>query len=352
MRADVEAVGEEGAVAGVGLLSASIRLTVRIMWSASPEKRLPRLAPPSASSPCPRRVTPFDLGAVLRRRAGHERAVSFSTQRKAGMSSFEPSRIPAWVAPVCEERSGSHSASRCDRPRASAPASARALAHRPLQHRQRKAVDLEEDDAGRVGHDPLARAPRDALHDAQRVDVVVVRAEDGREDDADRRRGERDPERRPERVDRQPRADRSASEQHPGVEEQDEEEADQRGEREPQRGDERRQDGVEHGEGAATAGRRRTSSRTRRARASSATTRERLRAATRARAVPPGSEAARASSPAPRRTPRSRTGLAGVRRLGRLLRAALLLLLGLAALGLGIRVGDEPCRRPTPTPRS
>ena len=38
--------------------------------------------------------------------------VSFSTHRKAGMSSFEPSRIPAWLAPVCEERSVSHSASR------------------------------------------------------------------------------------------------------------------------------------------------------------------------------------------------------------------------------------------------
>ena len=29
------------------------------------------------------------------------------------MSSFEPSRIPAWLAPVWEERSVSHSASRC-----------------------------------------------------------------------------------------------------------------------------------------------------------------------------------------------------------------------------------------------
>ena len=39
--------------------------------------------------------------------------VSFSTQRNAGMSSFEPSRIPAWLAPVWEERSGSHSRRRC-----------------------------------------------------------------------------------------------------------------------------------------------------------------------------------------------------------------------------------------------
>ena len=41
-------------------------------------------------------------------------AVSFSTQRKAEMSSFEPSKIPAWLAPVCEDRSVSHSASRCE----------------------------------------------------------------------------------------------------------------------------------------------------------------------------------------------------------------------------------------------
>ena len=38
--------------------------------------------------------------------------VSFSTQRKAGMSWFEPSRMPAWLAPVCDERSVSHSTRR------------------------------------------------------------------------------------------------------------------------------------------------------------------------------------------------------------------------------------------------
>ena len=38
-------------------------------------------------------------------------ALSFSTQRKAGMSSLEPSRMPAWLAPVWEERSVSHSLS-------------------------------------------------------------------------------------------------------------------------------------------------------------------------------------------------------------------------------------------------
>ena len=33
------------------------------------------------------------------------RPVCFSTQRKAGMSWFEPSRMPAWLAPVCDDRS-------------------------------------------------------------------------------------------------------------------------------------------------------------------------------------------------------------------------------------------------------
>ena len=89
-----------------------MRLTVRMTWSASPESRLPRLAPPSTSSPCPeawrRSISAQSAGPEHARRV----AVSFSTQRNAGISSFEPSRIPACDAPVCEERSVSHSASR------------------------------------------------------------------------------------------------------------------------------------------------------------------------------------------------------------------------------------------------
>ena len=89
-----------------------MRLTVRITWSASPERRLPRLAPPSVSSPTPvpwRRSSSAQSGG-----AEHVMsvAVSFSTQRKAGMFSFEPRRMPAWLAPVCDERSGSHSTKR------------------------------------------------------------------------------------------------------------------------------------------------------------------------------------------------------------------------------------------------
>ena len=84
---------------------------MRITSSASPESRLPRLAPPSTSSPTPvawRR-------SISAQSDGDEQTImrprSFSTHRKAGMSSLEPSRIPAWLAPVCDERSVSHSAS-------------------------------------------------------------------------------------------------------------------------------------------------------------------------------------------------------------------------------------------------
>jgi hypothetical protein len=79
----------------LALRSASILLTVRIMWSAPPEKRFPRLAPPFASRPDPMSC----LRSISAQSCGEEHATtfcrSFSTQRKAGMSSFEPSRIPA-----------------------------------------------------------------------------------------------------------------------------------------------------------------------------------------------------------------------------------------------------------------
>ena len=39
------------------------------------------------------------------------RPVSFSTHRNAGMSSFDPNRIPACDAPVWDDRSVSHAAS-------------------------------------------------------------------------------------------------------------------------------------------------------------------------------------------------------------------------------------------------
>ena len=96
---------------GFACFSASIRLTVRITSSASPDRRFPRLEPPFLSRPLPawrRSISSQSAGAehVI------SRPVSFSTHLNAGMSSLEPSRIPAWLAPVCDERSVSHSLSR------------------------------------------------------------------------------------------------------------------------------------------------------------------------------------------------------------------------------------------------
>ena len=113
------------------------------------------------------------------------RPVALSTQRKAGMSWFEPSRMPAWLAPVCDERSGSHSR-QLVAPLGHPARHVRrvAVAHRPPQHRQREPVDLEEDDARRVRARGAALSLRDPADDLQRVRVVVVRSEDDGEHDA------------------------------------------------------------------------------------------------------------------------------------------------------------------------
>src|SRR5204862_7567540 len=94
---------------GFDFFSASILLTVRITSSASPDRRLPRLEPPPASKPIP----VASRRSISAQSGGAEHvisvAVSFSTQRNAEMSSFDPRRIPAWLAPVWEDRSVSHS---------------------------------------------------------------------------------------------------------------------------------------------------------------------------------------------------------------------------------------------------
>jgi hypothetical protein len=73
--------------------------------SAWPESRLPRLAPPFISRP----LSVATRRSISAQSAGAEQVitvpVALSTQRKAGMSMFEPRRIPAWLAPVWDERS-------------------------------------------------------------------------------------------------------------------------------------------------------------------------------------------------------------------------------------------------------
>ena len=173
--------------------------------------------------------------------------VSFSTQRNAGMCSFEPSRIPDWLAPVCEERSVSHSVepvrtvfdpSRHHR--------SVAVAQRATEHREREAVDLQEQDPRDVRRDPVLRAACDALDDPEGVSVVVVRPEDRVEDDGHSGSDERGDERPAERVDPdRVRGDLGRYPQHDRVEDEHDQEARDQREREAQGGDDRRQDGVQ-----------------------------------------------------------------------------------------------------------
>ncbi len=261
----VEAVREEGAVAGVG---GALGLHPadgedHVVGAAREEVAAARAA--VREETLSGGVTALELGAILRRRAGDDHLpllldpaegddVLVRSEQEAGLRGAGlrgEIRLPLGepVRAVLEPA----------RHRRRMP-----VPHRPLQHRQRQAVDLEEDDPRRIGHDPLARAPRDALDHAQRVDVVVVGAEESRQDHADRRRRDGDGERRPEGVDRQARADPRRQEQHPCVEEQHAAEAEQRGERKPQSRDERRQEGVERGDEQRN-GQRRAEGRVRRA---------------------------------------------------------------------------------------
>ena len=115
--------------------------------------------------------------------------------------------------------------------------------HGPAQDRERQAVDLEEQDPGRVGGDRLGSTSRHPSCEAECVGVVVVDACDGAGRRAHRRGEDRDCERVGEAVDGQlVGEDVGGDHQDHRVEGEHEEEADEDGEREPQRGHDRRQE--------------------------------------------------------------------------------------------------------------
>ena len=74
---------------------------------------LPRLAPPAASRPPPSEWRASISTASFEWLETIVRPLSFSYQRKAGMSSLLPSSSPAWLAPVWDERSHSQGTIRC-----------------------------------------------------------------------------------------------------------------------------------------------------------------------------------------------------------------------------------------------
>ena len=80
--------------------------------AASPEKRLPTLAPLFERSPSPFEMRVATTAASSGWLATMIRPASFSYQRKAGMPSLLPCRIPAWLAGVVGGRSASQLPSR------------------------------------------------------------------------------------------------------------------------------------------------------------------------------------------------------------------------------------------------
>ena len=108
------------------------------------------------------------------------------------------------------------------------------VSHGPAQHRESQPVDLEEDDPRPVGSLRASLPARDPLDDLERVRVVVVRAEDHLEHDADRGDDQRREQGPAEVVDDVGAVDEIASQlQHERVEHEDEDEAERNREGKP-----------------------------------------------------------------------------------------------------------------------
>ena len=175
----------------------------------------------------------FDLLAIARRRARHQRAgllldppesryVVVRTEEDSGLARARlrrEIRLPL-DEPVRPRREPPRHLGRV------------AVAERSLEHGKGQPVDLDEDDARPSGADLLTGAPRHPLDHAQRVRVVVVDAECDLERERGGRRDERSCDRPAERVDGDRAADPLGGEPENGcVEGQNDHEAAQDGQR-------------------------------------------------------------------------------------------------------------------------
>jgi len=82
-------------------------LNVNMASSVSPVNTFARDAPPPPSNPTPLDWRDSISAASFGRFVTITRPVSFSYQRNAGMLWLSPSRMPACMAPVCDDRSHS-----------------------------------------------------------------------------------------------------------------------------------------------------------------------------------------------------------------------------------------------------
>ena len=155
--------------------------------------------------------------------------------------------MPAWLAPVCDERSVSHSIRLV--PAVGQPPRQHgrvAVAHRAAQHRPGEPVDLEEDRCPARRCVPFPLPLGDPLDHAQRVDVVVVDAEEHLQHHARRRHHQRREQRPAERVDLEvARREVRDEQQDQRVDDQDRNESEHQRQRQAQRRHQRRQDRVQ-----------------------------------------------------------------------------------------------------------
>jgi hypothetical protein len=244
---DVEAVGEERAVAGV-------RPFLRLDPADGEDHlvRLPREKVAAARAAVEQealvaRVPPLELRAVRRSRARHHRGRLLLDPPERGDVDVRAEQDARLARAGLRGEVGLPGAQGI--PVLAQPAGhvrRVAVAQCTSQDRERESVDLEEDDTGRVGADRRADPARDSLDDPVRKLAVVV--DPGHDLDHERHRGreERDEKRPPEAVDTHAPVGQSVGgEQHEGVEHENREEPEHERQRQPDRRDDRREDRVE-----------------------------------------------------------------------------------------------------------
>ena len=245
---DVRAVGEERAVAGIGLLLLRDPAGREERGVGVAREQVAAAGAAVGEQSGAGGAVPFDRRAVVRVRAGEHPARALLDPAERRDVLVVPQQDPGLTGAGLGGQVGLPS----EQPVAVVgdPAGhvrCAAGLHRAAQDRQREPVDLEEEDPGRVGGDRLRSPSRHPPGDAERVGVVVVDARDGADRRAHHRGEDRDCERIGEAVDGQLVGDEvGGHQQHRRVEREHEEEADDDGEREPQSGDDRRQQRVQH----------------------------------------------------------------------------------------------------------
>ena len=240
----VEAVGEERAVARVGLL-----LLADPARGEDDVVRLARqqVAPARAAVPqeAVAGVAPLELRAVVGVRADHQLHPLLLDPAEGGDVLVRAEQDAGLARAGLRGEVGLPLDEAVRRRREPARHVRRvSVAHRALQDGLREPVDLEVEDPRHLGLLSIGRLAGDAVHDAERVGVVVVRAEDHLQDGRQGGDHERAEERPAEAVDLEAAVDASDEEKRERIGGEHEEEGERDRVGQPERGDHRRDDRV------------------------------------------------------------------------------------------------------------